>query len=601
MAESPVPMTLGKKMDVEEQMAALIDKYSGHFKSHEPQEHPADGEYVVITDATSTLGVHLVAQLVRMKQVRTVFCLVRTPSKYMASFEVQCRLLTHGLWYDISVEDGKKIIAFPADLSNPHLLGMGDDAYGQLRRFATVIIHCDWMSDPNAPLASFEWCIASTRRLLDLCLDTERPELARFCFCSSVRTVMHTLGDVAPEALPGSFSCADYSGDAQSKLVAEHIVHRAGQGTKLRTCVVRTQENLGDLSFAGTRGDDSVADILREGKKIHALPSLDATIKWDRADVIATSVIQLTLSPNVTGIFNVVNPTFIHWGYGLLPLLHRFGSQFQILSVDEWEHRLRESTPNRTTSLKLELEECDGHGNTEFAYDTRKAQAYAPALRQGSGLDEQAVTRLLADLDLRLPGTSVSLLDTHRTVFILAGPSGCGKSTTGKDICERFKLPMIEGDDIHSPASRRKMANRIPLTDDDRWGWLAHLRGAVMNRLQNTEAPGIVVTCSALRTVYRDQLRHLSRLFDEPVQVVFLMLSIRDGKQLQDRLEKRSTDEGHYMSSTMVPSQLQVFEDPDPLETDVIVVNAARPKEVVLENVMDVVNEILSLPSQSVM
>jgi carbohydrate kinase (thermoresistant glucokinase family) len=139
------------------------------------------------------------------------------------------------------------------------------------------------------------------------------------------------------------------------------------------------------------------------------------------------------------------------------------------------------------------------------------------------------------------------------------------------------------------------MANNIPLEDNDRWDWIAHIRGALMDRLQTSTAPVIAVTCSALRTVYRDELRKLPQLLDFPVTVTFLALSISDEVQLKERLIARSATEDHYMHSTMVESQLAVQEPITRLESDVIVLDSCQSKDRMMKAVEESVQQILEL------
>lgn len=137
------------------------------------------------------------------------------------------------------------------------------------------------------------------------------------------------------------------------------------------------------------------------------------------------------------------------------------------------------------------------------------------------------------------------------------------------------------------------MANGIPLEDRDRWDWLAHIRGAVMDRLQQTTAPAVAVTCSALRTVYRDELRRLSQLLDFPVTVTFLLLSVDDRETLKERMVARLAKEDHYMRSTMVDSQLDILEQPTLSEGDVLTVDASQDKAQMLRQVEETVRGLL--------
>lgn len=130
------------------------------------------------------------------------------------------------------------------------------------------------------------------------------------------------------------------------------------------------------------------------------------------------------------------------------------------------------------------------------------------------------------------------------------GVSGCGKSTIGRALAERLGADYVEGDELHPPANVQRMAAGIALTDEDREGWLA----AIAARLADAHAQqrGLVVTCSALKRRYRDQLRAGC----PDLRLVYLH---GDAQLLTQRLESRT---GHYMPASLLPSQLQALEPP---------------------------------------
>jgi gluconokinase len=53
------------------------------------------------------------------------------------------------------------------------------------------------------------------------------------------------------------------------------------------------------------------------------------------------------------------------------------------------------------------------------------------------------------------------------------GASGAGKSTVAAGLAARMGCTDAEGDAFHSEANVRKMKSGVPLTDEDRWPWLA--------------------------------------------------------------------------------------------------------------------------------
>jgi carbohydrate kinase (thermoresistant glucokinase family) len=137
------------------------------------------------------------------------------------------------------------------------------------------------------------------------------------------------------------------------------------------------------------------------------------------------------------------------------------------------------------------------------------------------------------------------------------GVAGCGKSTLGAELAARRGAVFLEADAFHAPANVEKMASGTPLTDDDRWPWLAALRGA-MRAERN-----VVVACSALKRAYRDALRAAE-------DVRFVHLDV-DRDEAVRRLVERP---GHYMGAAMVGSQFEALEPPGGHETDVATVRA---------------------------
>jgi gluconokinase len=143
----------------------------------------------------------------------------------------------------------------------------------------------------------------------------------------------------------------------------------------------------------------------------------------------------------------------------------------------------------------------------------------------------------------------VSLQFTYPPVLVLMGVTGCGKSTVGGVLAGRLGWDMGEGDDLHPAANVAKMAAGHPLTDDDRWPWLALVKAWIEEHTA-AEQPG-VITCSALKRSYRDVLRN--------DHVVFVHLN-GTREQLLARLAARH---GHFMPVSLLDSQLADLEPPE--------------------------------------
>ena len=149
------------------------------------------------------------------------------------------------------------------------------------------------------------------------------------------------------------------------------------------------------------------------------------------------------------------------------------------------------------------------------------------------------------------------------SVFLLVmGVAGCGKSSLGQSLAAALQLPLIEGDDHHSAASRTKMSQGVPLTDADREGWLTQL-----GQLLQARPEGAVLTCSALKKAYRDRLRAAC----PSLRFAFLQI---DRAQAEARVKARA--QTHFFSAALVDSQFATLESPTG-EPGVLTLDATLP------------------------
>ncbi|WP_461190326.1 gluconokinase, GntK/IdnK-type [Arthrobacter sp. Z4-13] len=149
------------------------------------------------------------------------------------------------------------------------------------------------------------------------------------------------------------------------------------------------------------------------------------------------------------------------------------------------------------------------------------------------------------------------------------GVSGCGKTTIGDLVARELGVPFLDGDSLHPVENVAKMAAGMPLTDEDRWPWLA----TVGTALRDAGDGGMVLACSALRRSYRDAIRK------QAPDTIFLHLHGSE-EVLSQRLEGRS---GHFMPPALLVSQLATLEPLEPDEAGVVVDIAAPVQQVVGE------------------
>ena len=135
--------------------------------------------------------------------------------------------------------------------------------------------------------------------------------------------------------------------------------------------------------------------------------------------------------------------------------------------------------------------------------------------------------------------------------IIVMGVSGCGKSSVGEKLAEALHLAFVEGDALHPSANVEKMSKGIPLTDEDRMPWLDRIGEDIKASLEKGE--GIIVSCSALKRLYRDRLRAAAggNLFFVYLEGSRALLMKRMGER-----------KGHFMPVSLLDSQLATLQVP---------------------------------------
>lgn len=134
--------------------------------------------------------------------------------------------------------------------------------------------------------------------------------------------------------------------------------------------------------------------------------------------------------------------------------------------------------------------------------------------------------------------------------IVVMGVSGSGKSTVGAALAQRLRAPFADADDFHPPENIAKMTAGHPLDDNDRLPWLESIGGWLAQHRD-----GGVMSCSALKRAYRDQLRR------HCAEIEFLHLE----GTLETISRRQASRPGHFMPAALLASQ---FETLEPLQPD---------------------------------
>jgi len=235
------------------------------------------------------------------------------------------------------------------------------------------------------------------------------------------------------------------------------------------------------------------------------------------------------------------------------------------------------------------------------------------------------------------PSTNDADSGLPSALIIVMGVSSCGKSTIGQLLSQSLHIPFYDGDDLHPQSNIDKMANGIPLTDEDREPWLALIRRTadrICEREEHEHHPddpppelkGVVIACSALKRHYRDILRgekpqshqpppkedlptdlpalthevegsdqagpapststeeekkELSRPAQKSLRTFFVYIK-GSPELLEERMKARKN---HFMKVGMLRSQLQTLESPEGEEGVVVVGLGETPEQQVKDAV----------------
>jgi len=152
-------------------------------------------------------------------------------------------------------------------------------------------------------------------------------------------------------------------------------------------------------------------------------------------------------------------------------------------------------------------------------------------------------------------------------IVIVMGVVGAGKTTVGHFLADRCGWAFADADDFHPSSNVEKIRHGIALDDEDRKSWLARLRAAISQWIN--EKRDVVLACSALKRSYRQELQ-----VGPEVRFVYLKGT---PELIAERLHRR---QGHFAGEQILTSQFSDLEEP---EQEVTVEIISTPEQIVAE------------------
>lgn len=212
---------------------------------------------------------HILAILLADPKVETIYCPVRGSN---SGDRIQTSFQERRLRY--SDPEGK-IRRLPFLLEQPSL-GLDGAAMEELERNLTLIVHTAWPVNFQLALPAFEPHVRGLHNLLQLSLQIKSPNPARLLFCSSISVALGTENQATiPEAPIASLYQTSGSGYAQSKLVAERIVHSAVQNYGAEASILRIGQIIGDNEHGVWNENEAPPMMIRSALILGMLPALD--------------------------------------------------------------------------------------------------------------------------------------------------------------------------------------------------------------------------------------------------------------------------------------------------------------------------------------
>ncbi|KAE8356273.1 hypothetical protein BDV28DRAFT_116516 [Aspergillus coremiiformis] len=368
-----------------------------------------DGQVVLITGATGSLGSHMVAYLAQQQSVKTIICLNRSlPNQepfWRQSLAFQRRGIT------LSAHELGKLKVWEAT-SYSTKLGLPPEQYNILKTTVTHIIHNAWPMDGASGVSGFELQFQVMRNLVDLAgeIASTRSEdtVIRFQFVSSIATVGHYPLITGQRNIPEAPTKIEYvlpSGYGEAKFVCERILEETLQRYphRFHAMVVR----LGQIAGSSNSGNWNIAEhlpsMVKSAQTVQALPDFHGDLSWTPVNDMAGSLVDLVLLTNHTPypVYHLDNPVRQPW----CDMIGILATSLDIPATDivpfpEWIQRVRSfpgsRADNPASAMADWLEEnfermsCGG-----VLLETTKAIEHCSTLRQVGPVTDEIARRYL--------------------------------------------------------------------------------------------------------------------------------------------------------------------------------------------------------------
>jgi thioester reductase-like protein len=377
-------------------MKDLLSRYTQDLPSPRPSRPQPldDGQTVLLTGTTGSLGAYMLDRLCRMDGVKKVVALNRGQDggrSRQPSINSFRNLTT----------DFTKVEFLEADMSKPDL-GLGQDKYDELLATADRIIHNAWPVNFNISVASFEPYIRGVRHLTDFAAEAAKAVVLVFISSIGELDGWPSARGPVPEQRIDELTLAQM-GYGRSKLVGSLIVDTAAKQSGIPAASVRVGQIAGPKQKEGMwNPQEFLPSLIASSVYLGILPdSLGPfqVVDWIPVEDVAGLILDVTgvtvpvPTSEISGYFHAVNPATTQWSELAVAIKDHYAGRIKkLVSLEEFVARLEESGTKGTDVTKnpgvklldtyrsFLAAEQGGHGHVTF--ETTRTKARSPTAKQ---------------------------------------------------------------------------------------------------------------------------------------------------------------------------------------------------------------------------
>ncbi|CZT08035.1 hypothetical protein WAI453_002305 [Rhynchosporium graminicola] len=339
----------------------LADNFS--LPAGVPVEWCSDGEgRIFLTGATGFVGVFMLVDLLQLRHVKQVACLIRAADVAVGFQRLRAAMTKYSLWRD---EFEEKIIILPGRLED-QFLGLGEETFMKMAQWTSVVFHLGAHVNYTQPYSMHRQ--ANTVGTLNIVRFSGTCRSKSLHYMSSIScfgpTGYITGATVLKEDEPLSnhveaIECDD--GYSQSQWVVEENL-RSLMDRSFPIAIYRPGFVTGHSQSGISNPDDFVSRMILGCAELGYYPKLPNQRKeFVPVDYVSSAVLKIAAAPNVLGrAYHIVPPEpaiSIDMDSTMQMVGACSGRQMECVTYKDWVSRLAANSPKTLQPLLPMLEE----------------------------------------------------------------------------------------------------------------------------------------------------------------------------------------------------------------------------------------------------